>query len=260
MQKLLKSGAQDFSASRNYPPAILEWRSNKKKVSMSLPATCIDGEARHSGLESFTVAEDYAAAILDSRGIGESELNGWSVSLENGEESIDMNGGDYVLDAIAEMEMPPAFPKNEGRHPFLVSIDHSKGQLPLIVDTEMLLREGGDPRFRRSASPERSYPKGLDRNQRARSHDRVLHPQEEFGLSRSALNERYFEEQASRSKSLDNLANQFGLSGSKLNKRYQIDVPQEQDLGLSTKSPLNDRYFSQPDLLTNRQRSSSNLT
>ena len=53
-----------------------------------------------------------------------------------------MNGGDYVLDAIAEMEMPPAFPKNEGRHPFLVSIDHSKGQLPLIVDTEMLLREG----------------------------------------------------------------------------------------------------------------------
>ena len=57
-----------------------------------------------------------------------------------------MNGGDYVLDAIAEMEMPPAFPKNEGRHPFLVSIDHSKGQLPLIVDTEMLLREGGDPR------------------------------------------------------------------------------------------------------------------
>ena len=57
-----------------------------------------------------------------------------------------MSGGDYVLDAIAEMEMPPAFPKNEGRHPFLVSIDHSKGQLPLIVDTEMLLREGGDPR------------------------------------------------------------------------------------------------------------------
>ena len=46
------------------------------------------------------------------------------------------------MDAIAEMEMPPAFPKNEGRHPFLVSIDHSKGQLPLIVDTEMLLREG----------------------------------------------------------------------------------------------------------------------
>ena len=84
-----------------------------------------------------------------------------------------------------------------------------------------------------------------------------------FTIYRSALNERYFEEQASRSKSLDNLANQFGLSGSKLNKRYHMEVPnQEGDEelgGLSTKSPLNDRYFSQPDLLTNRQRSSSNL-
>ena len=33
-------------------------------------------------VESFTVAEDFAAAILDSRGIGESELNGWNVALE----------------------------------------------------------------------------------------------------------------------------------------------------------------------------------
>jgi hypothetical protein len=195
---------------------MLEWRSNKKRVSMSLGATCIDGESRHSGVESFTVAEDLAAAILDSRGLDDSELNGWSLALENGEECIDMNGGDFVLDAIAEMEMPPAFPENDGRHPFLVSVDHSKGQLPLIVDTEMLLREGADPRmlgrYRRSASPERSYaPKGLDRNQRARSHDRALVPQDEsnFGLARSALNERYFEEQASRSKSLDNLVCYF---------------------------------------------------
>lgn len=170
-----------------------------------------------------------------------------------------MNGGDYVLDAIAEMELPPAFPNKEGRHPFLVSVDHSKGQLPLIVDTEMLLREGGDPRFRRSASPDRSYAKlgGLDRGQRARSHDRALNPPgPDFGLAKSALNERYFEEQASRSKSLDNLfANQFGLSGSKLNQRYhhqQEPKSPPNDLGLSTKTSLNDRYFSQPDLLSGR--------
>lgn len=265
-QKLLKSGGgQDFAAiNRNYPPSVLEWRADKKKVSMSLAGSCIDGDTRHSGVESFTVAEDFAAAILDSRGLGENELNGWSVALENGEECIDMNGGDYVLDAIAEMEMPPAFPKNDGRHPFLVSIDHSKGQLPLIVDTEMLLREGGDPRFRRSASPERSYNnKGLDRSQRARSHDRALNPPpDDFGLARSVLNERYFEEQAARSKSLDNLASQFGLSSSKLNKRYHQDGteqdeqdPKWSELGLSTKTSLNDRYFSQPDLLGNRRLS-----
>lgn len=67
-QKLLKSSfsSQD-SISRNYPPSILEWRSNKKRVSMSLSASCIDGETRHSGVESFTIAEHFSASILDSR-------------------------------------------------------------------------------------------------------------------------------------------------------------------------------------------------
>ena len=187
-QKLLKAAAlnqSDHNMCRNYPPSILEWRSNKKRVSMSLAGTCIDGETLHSGVESSTVAEDFAAALLDARGLEENELNGWSVTLENGEENVDINGGDYVLDAIAEMELPPSFPAaneagNFGRNPFLVSVDHSKGTLPLIVDTEMLLREGGDPRFRQtrgvSASPEhrRMTPQNTHRNLRARSHDRAL--------------------------------------------------------------------------------------
>ena len=158
--------------------------------------------------------------------------------LENGEECVDINGGDYVLDAIAEMELPPSFPGASDantRNPFLVSVDHSKGTLPLIVDTEMLLREGGDPRFRQSssrgvsASPEhhhrRMAPQNANRNLRARSHDRALKTAssgEALGLSRSVLNERYFEDEqngkAARSKSLDNLTNPFGLSGSKLNR------------------------------------------
>ena len=286
-QKLLKSGSgrglqqADQNMCRNYPPSILEWRSNKKRVSMSLAATCVDGETLHSGVESSTVAEDFAAAVLDARGLEENELNGWSLMLENGEECVDINGGDYVLDAVAEMELPPSFPgatQNEGRprNPFLVSVDHSKGTLPLIVDTEMLLREGGDPRFRSrgvSASPERRMtPQNATRNLRARSHDRALKTasssgENALGLSRSVLNERYFEDTskaASRSKSLDNLTNPFGLSGSKLNRRYRgaetgvndddnEGVSKEDsrwtELGLSTKSTLNDRYFSQPDLL-----------
>ena len=281
-QKLLKAAAlnqSDHNMCRNYPPSILEWRSNKKRVSMSLAGTCIDGETLHSGVESSTVAEDFAAALLDARGLEENELNGWSVTLENGEENVDINGGDYVLDAIAEMELPPSFPAaneagNFGRNPFLVSVDHSKGTLPLIVDTEMLLREGGDPRFRQtrgvSASPEhrRMTPQNTHRNLRARSHDRALKTTsssgEALGLSRSVLNERYFEDEpgtkaASRSKSLDNLTNPFGLSGSKLNRRYRgpedlkddetKDESKWTELGLSTKSTLNDRYFSQPDLL-----------
>ena len=41
-QKLLKAQTQDSSSHhlcRNYPPSILEWRSNKKRVSMSLAGT-----------------------------------------------------------------------------------------------------------------------------------------------------------------------------------------------------------------------------
>ena len=283
-QKLLKFAFLDSTTSRSYPPSMLEWRSNKKKTAMALGTECVDGKSHPCGVESFTTAEDFAAAILDGRGIDENELNGWSVALENGEERIDMNGGDFVLDAIGEMEMPPAFPRQESkRNPFLVSLDHAKGQLPLIIDTEMLLKEGGDPRlaarYRRSASPERSLKEGLDRSQRARSHDRALARDQDFGLAKSALNERYFEVQAARSKSLDNLGppNNFGLSGSKLNRRYrhipgagpgadpEMYDPEHgkwEDLGLSTKTPMNDRYFSQPDLLTTRDvkhRNASNL-
>ena len=55
---------------------------------------------------------------------------------------------------------------------FLVTTDRSKGQLPLIVDTEMLLT-GHHPGF----SPEgRGSQMGsvLRRNLRAQSHDRML--------------------------------------------------------------------------------------
>jgi len=116
----------------------------------------------------------------------------------------------------------------------------------------------------------------VGRNQRARSHDRAIVAtghSEALGLSRSVLNERYFEADqtttspgaaASRSKSLDNLTHPFGLSDSKLNQRYQrpsqpealskdsSSSPWVNALGLSTKTSLNDRYFSQPDLLGNK--------
>ena len=48
-----------------------------------LSGSCIDGDTRHVGVESFTVNEEFAAAILDSRDLGENELNGWSIAVEN---------------------------------------------------------------------------------------------------------------------------------------------------------------------------------
>ena len=46
--------------------------------------------------------------VLKDRGIP--ECYGWTVSLEDGAELVELNGDDFVLDAIGELELPPAFP------------------------------------------------------------------------------------------------------------------------------------------------------
>jgi myosin-15 len=319
-QKLLRSAIQlpDSGKTRAFPPTILEWRANKKRVNMALPATCTDDPKHqlYAAVDSFSTAEEFAANILADRNVA--ELQGWTVSVEEGDTMVELSGGDFILDGLGEIELPPAFPV-ANKTSFLVTTDRSRGQLPLIVDTEMLL-SGHHPVF----SPEgRESQMGsvLRRNLRAQSHDRILAGSsrgraihnEELGLSsRSALNDRYFEDSrsAARSKSLDNLVdgqgNFFGLSESKLNKRYlnggtngggafmsheEADMNENLDsisqrggtrgrgekwrssrdetLGLSNKTPLNDRYFSQPDLIggeleegptgQDRSRSSGNL-
>ena len=263
--KMLKSGRLDHHVSRQYPPTVLEWRANKKRVNMALEVNCYDGETNHLPIESLSTAQSFAARVLKDRGI--KECHGWTVAIEDGEEYAELNGDDFVLDAIGELELPPAFPANPNQ--FLVSHDRSRGQIPLSIDT----KEGRQ--YRHSSSPRGTKAKN---HTRSKSQDRLLSmPDEEknFGLANSALNERYFNEtKSTRSKSLDNLLpnEMFGLSESRLNQRYlsqgntlygrdgdddgsihMESISQRggkqnwDDIGLSN-TPLNDRYFSQPDL------------
>ena len=266
--KLLKSGRMDHHQARQFPPTVLEWRANKKRVNMALEVTCHDGETNHVPIQSMSNAQHFAARVLKERGI--KEHSGWSVALEDGDEYVELNGDDFVLDAIGELELPPAFPANSNS--FLVAQDRSRGQIPLTIDTK-------DRRqYRHSSSPRSS--KTQNHPSRSKSQDRLLSmPKEDknFGLANSALNERYFSEtKSTRSKSLDNLLpnenNLFGLSESRLNQRYlsqgnqflgrdgdddgsihMESISQRggkenwDDIGLSN-NPLNDRYFSQPDL------------
>lgn len=58
-----------------------------------------------STVDSWTRCEDLCAAVLSSRGVAES--HGWTIAVDDVGER---NGLDYVLDAISEMELPPAFP------------------------------------------------------------------------------------------------------------------------------------------------------
>ena len=152
--KLLRSGKLESSTmSRTYPPTLLEWRANKKRVNMALPAVCCDnpnsaGNSRlyHAAVDSYSTCEEFASAILHVRPLlhgeeivlwercdlylcvnqdrGVAELNGWSVSIEEGDTCVELNGGDFILDGLGEMELPPAFPVKAGTPPpFVVTTD-----------------------------------------------------------------------------------------------------------------------------------------
>ncbi|KAJ8897656.1 hypothetical protein PR048_003005 [Dryococelus australis] len=42
-RKLLQSARVESNLARNYPPCLLEWRSNRKRVNMALTTECADG-------------------------------------------------------------------------------------------------------------------------------------------------------------------------------------------------------------------------
>jgi myosin-15 len=91
----------------------------------------ITGEKVSVPVESWTGAEELAGRAVRERGINESL--GWTLSLSTGTDNVDssmdglikeINGLDYVLDLIAEMELAPAFPAC--RSSFLQSGGHSR--------------------------------------------------------------------------------------------------------------------------------------
>ncbi|XP_075232051.1 unconventional myosin 10A isoform X3 [Lycorma delicatula] len=213
-QKLLMSHNQ---WPRTYPPNLLEWRANRKRVNMALQLQFADGESVTCSVDSWTRCETLCAAALTERGVA--ECHGWTISLEDQGER---NGLDYIMDAISEMELPPGFPLQQQ-------------QPPLICTTTKVLPEP-QPAARRPTvpppqPPQQTSPVANQMKVRSVSRDHTT----EMGLSRqSALNDRYFDKPG-RSRSLDNLLSPVAAAGS---------VPCKLDsLGLSH-SRLNERYHS----------------
>jgi myosin-15 len=82
-------------------------------------------------VDSWTGAEELAGRAVRERGIVES--SGWTLFLATGTDNVDnttdglikeINGLDYVLDLMAEMELAPAFPAC--RSSFLQSGGHNR--------------------------------------------------------------------------------------------------------------------------------------
>jgi myosin-15 len=77
-RKLLQSARVEGQLSRAYPPNLLEWRANKKRVNMALEVQFADGEARSTPVDSWTTGEELAALAIRDRGVD--ECRGWTVS------------------------------------------------------------------------------------------------------------------------------------------------------------------------------------
>ncbi|XP_025836405.1 unconventional myosin-XV [Agrilus planipennis] len=252
LQRKLQKGLHKSPHSRVYPPNFLEWRSTRQHTNMALALTLPDGTVNTVSVDSWTTCEEAASLAINVLGI---PPDGWSVSLDDAGIVNDGNGLDYILDFISEMELCPAFPatksnllKSGVRRSSPTEVDHhisgspTRPQVPppeppvaqnrkisrdSVTEISQNILQTVQSSSRKSSrntnheySPQRDSPGLVSTPTRKPSHE---------ALSRnSALNERYFDIEKIRSRSLDNLLNEpeptplanLGLSHSKLNDRY----------------------------------------
>lgn len=67
-RKLLQIQSLELPLARSYPPNLLEWRSNRKRVNMALPLHFADGESITAEVDSWSTGEDLAGYAVRNRG------------------------------------------------------------------------------------------------------------------------------------------------------------------------------------------------
>ncbi|KAE8282979.1 Unconventional myosin-XV Unconventional myosin-15 [Larimichthys crocea] len=115
----LGSGSSPETA-RTYPLSLLEWTANRKKANMVLHVHCFDGGAFLCPVHSWTSGEDLAGDILRHRGVSD-WWRGSSVLMKEHGQWVELAGHDYVMDLIADLELPTDFPKQKSY--FIISSD-----------------------------------------------------------------------------------------------------------------------------------------
>ncbi|XP_041839844.1 unconventional myosin-XV isoform X2 [Melanotaenia boesemani] len=96
---------------RTYPPCLLEWTASRKRAHTVLHIHCFDGVSVLCPLHSWTTGEEIAKDILQHRGVVEGR-RGWSVLLKEPAQWVELEGSDYVLDLMSDLELPADFPKH----------------------------------------------------------------------------------------------------------------------------------------------------
>ncbi|XP_040927699.1 unconventional myosin-XV [Betta splendens] len=113
-------GGAAAEAARTYPLSLLEWTANRKKANAVLHLHCSDGGSFLCPVNSWTSGEDVAGHILRHRGVSD-WWRGSSVLMKEHGQWVELAGHDYVMDLIADLELPPEFPKQKSY--FVISAD-----------------------------------------------------------------------------------------------------------------------------------------
>uniref|UniRef100_A0A1A9WX21 Myosin motor domain-containing protein n=1 Tax=Glossina brevipalpis TaxID=37001 RepID=A0A1A9WX21_9MUSC len=231
LKKILRNtGSTNAQTCRNFPPSWVEWRAVTRLSDIAVALTLPDDVIQTVAIDSWTTCEEAASLAISTLGISN---RGWTVVFDDGKLISDSCGLDYVLDLISEKELCPAFPALRS------DLMTTGAKFNRVIMPES---ETNTPKRPQVPPPEppkikvnpisESPISDSNNEQPIRKNSRNL-------LSRSsALNERYFEQEKTRSKSLDDL-----LAGNDTDLEASTEPEPLTELGLS-ESRLNDRYHS----------------
>uniref|UniRef100_A0A3B4GXA4 Unconventional myosin-XV-like n=1 Tax=Pundamilia nyererei TaxID=303518 RepID=A0A3B4GXA4_9CICH len=119
-QKMQLGSGSAPETARTYPLSLLEWTANRKKANMVLHVHCLDGGSFLCPVHSWTNGEDLAGNIL-RHGVSD-WWRGSSILMKEQGQWVELAGHDYVMDLIADMELPMDFPKQKSY--FIISTDN----------------------------------------------------------------------------------------------------------------------------------------
>ncbi|XP_066258344.1 unconventional myosin-XV isoform X2 [Euwallacea similis] len=262
LQRKMTRSLQRAPHSRNMPPSLLEWKSIRQKANCALPLSLPDATVVSVNADSWTTCEEAASLAMSSQGI---TPEGWTVIMDDSGVVYEGNGLDYVFDLVSELELCPAFPvqkstllKMGSKRNLPIEVDHhtTSPQRPQVPPPEPPINVTRKISREPPREIVRSSPPAIMINnsrQSSRKSSREIQQTESRyspssrvspvvtspvrkasheALSRSsALNDRYFDQEKVRSRSLDNL----------------LGEPEPNplvELGLSQTSKLNERYHS----------------
>lgn len=242
LQRKLTRSLQKAPHARSLPPTLLEWRSIRQRTNTALPLTLPDNNVTTVNVDSWTTCEEAASLAINSLGLSP---EGWSVVMDDAGIVSEGSGLDYIMDLVSELELCPAFPISKSsllkvgtRRASPAEIDHSpttptRPQVPPPEPPTHLNRKISREMARQSPPTHKSNSRKVSRDSHLeyspQDSSTPTRKSSHEALSRnSALNERYFDIEKVRSRSLDNLLSEpeptplsdLGLSQSRLNDRY----------------------------------------